>query len=104
VLIFSFDLEGGDEEAKTIIQDGRLPIDSTTVRQMSLYKNYFARQNRNLSEDKQLAEPLKYLVVVELDKPSDSEVGGKDSSANNVVTASYNLLKAFGEADSIVLN
>ena len=102
VLIFSFDLKGGDEEAESIIQDGRLPINSSTVRQISLYKNYFTRQNRNPYDDKSVSERLKYLVIVELDNLSDVEFGGNKSASKNVITASYNLVKSFGDAESVV--
>jgi hypothetical protein len=104
ILTFNFDLKGGDEEAMTIIKDGRLPIDTASVRQISLYKNYFARQNRNPSDSKTLSEPPKYLVVVELDKPSGPKVGGEESSATNMITATFDLLIASGDSKSIVLN
>jgi len=60
---------------------------------VGVYKNYFARNNRNPSAENKLAAPATYLAVLEfVEEPTSA--GDLESKGK---VAGYKLLKAFGE-------
>jgi hypothetical protein len=61
------------------------------VSKISLYHNYFARQNRNPSVENKLPDPPKYLII--------AEIQGKTPEVQNSAAkvAAFSLLKRFGD-------
>jgi hypothetical protein len=69
-----------------------LPWQDVTSR-ISLYRNYFARQNRLPKDENKLKGPAKYLIIVE--SPSKLDTSKIDRS--NMVIAHFKIWKAFGD-------
>jgi hypothetical protein len=101
VTTICFDVEGGEEGAWSVVKTGILPIHEDIVRKVTLWSNFFGRQNRNRTADKKLADPPKFLAVVELNKSPTGDVSGQRSELSNEVTASFDLLKASGVGNSV---
>jgi hypothetical protein len=98
----TFNPADGEAELLQQFEKKSLPFQVDAVNCVSLYKNYFARQNRLPSGEKELQEPPKYLVVLE---SKDASVL-KDLSARaegDRKLASFKILKVFGETDKTYL-
>ncbi|KAF2669329.1 hypothetical protein BT63DRAFT_425067 [Microthyrium microscopicum] len=90
VVTLCFDVEGDDaSKAESIIK--KLPLQEEAIR-VSLYKNYFSRQNRLAPGEGGLKAPPKFLVVMEFNKEVDIS-----SLKDTGVAAEYKNLKSFGE-------
>jgi hypothetical protein len=86
-------LFGEDVDDRAALQRlDEMPWQDVATR-ISLYRNYFARQNRLPSGEKKLKDPPKYLIVIE--SPSGLDVSHIDGG--DVTVAQFKILKAFGD-------
>jgi hypothetical protein len=90
----SYDSAGGDAAAAEFTKLAKSPAVAGQALRISTYKNYFSRQNRNASADNQLADPPKYLAILEFaDRVDLEDVSVGEAS----VVAGFKLLGAFGD-------
>src|SRR4051794_24900816 len=91
LVTIQFDADG-DEEAIRAISAGSLGKLTERAPKVSVYRNYFARQNRLPSGDKSLPDPPKYLAI--------AEIQGQVSKAldSDAKVEPFSLLKGFGDS------
>lgn len=89
ILTIHFDANN-DIEAQEALSNGKAGVPPEGFTRLSLFSNYFARQNRNQSSS--LGHPPKYLAIVEVSPPP-----GHEGSSS---VAIFSLLRAFGDSST----
>lgn len=85
-------MEGNDASKAVALISENVPEQAVRV---SVYKNFFARQNRLPSDAKTVSDPPKFLAIMEFNKEFD--ITALKSVTAGAQAKEFKLLKAFGE-------